>query len=67
MSSLKDCRVKKGLTQREVARKAGISERSYQAYEASTRIPDVQTAICIANILGVLDIKELWNSNPISS
>jgi len=63
LSILKECRVRKGLTQLEVARKVGISTRTYQAYEANTRTPDVVTAIYIANILGVQDIRKLWSGN----
>ena len=41
-----------GLTQMQVARKAGISERSYQRYEAGERTPDVYTGQQIAKVLG---------------
>ena len=37
-------RNKIGLTQVEVAKKAGVSERAYQSYEAGKRQPNVQTA-----------------------
>lgn len=50
-TKLKEKREKTGLTQVEVAEKAGISERAYQNYEAGKRLPNVQTAILIAKAL----------------
>ena len=44
-------RNKIGLTQVEVAKKAGVSERAYQSYEAGKRQPNVQTAKLIAKVL----------------
>jgi DNA-binding XRE family transcriptional regulator len=41
-----------GLTQVQVASKAGISERSYQRYEAGERTPDVYIGQQIARALG---------------
>ena len=46
-----DRRNKIGLTQVEVAKKAGVSERAYQSYEAGKRQPNVQTAKLIAKVL----------------
>ena len=44
-------RNKIGLTQVEVAKKAGVSERAYQSYEAGKRQSNVQTAKLIAKVL----------------
>ena len=63
MSKLKECRTRKGLTQHDVALRIGVSTPSYQFYESGERIPDVQTAIRIAQVLGVCDLKELWSGN----
>ena len=57
-----------GLTQAQIAKKAGVSERGYRKYEASSKaksksIPDVLTAIKIADALGVENLRELWNYN----
>ena len=54
-----------GLTQAQIAKEAGISERCYQRYEANQkqRMPDIRTAIRIADALGV-DVKALWGGNP---
>ena len=41
-----------GLTQVQVASKVGISERSYQRYEAGERTPDVYIGQQIAKALG---------------
>lgn len=50
--SLAKKRIESGLTQVDVANKAGITERAYQNYEAG-RIPKANVAIRIADILGV--------------
>lgn len=56
-------RNKTGLTQVEVAKKANITDRVYQAYEAGVRIPRADVAIRIADALGVKsyqDFKKLF-------
>lgn len=45
-------RTKKGLSQSEVAKQAGISTRQYQRVEAGEHLPNVAPAIKIAKILG---------------
>lgn len=45
-------RTKKGLSQVEVAKQAGISETSYQRIEYGKQIPSLSTAFRIAEILG---------------
>lgn len=62
---LKEHRMRTGLTQVQVAKKAGISERGYQRYEADEqgsqyREPSIKVAIKIADALGVQDLRELW-------
>lgn len=47
-TKLKNAREKSGLTQVQVAEKAGISEISYQRIEYGTQRPTVDTAILIA-------------------
>ena len=64
--TLKEKRIHAGLTQVQVAKKAGITERCYQRYEADKnsndyREPNVRTAIKIAGALGVENLRELWN------
>ncbi len=51
-------RKKHGLTQVEVAEKVGISEVSYQRIEYGTQRPSLDTAIRIADVLGVKSYKE---------
>lgn len=46
--ALRQARQKAGLTQIQVAKKAGVTERVYQYYEAGERVPNVYTAIRIA-------------------
>ena len=54
-----------GFTQAELAKLVGIAERRYRSYEASAEaksrhLPDILTAIKIADALGVNDLREIW-------
>ena len=60
---LKELRVDKGFTQRDLARMAGISERGYQLYEHGERIPDAQVAVRIAKALHTT-VEQLWGGSP---
>ncbi len=56
-------RTKTGLTQVQVAKKANVTERAYQNYEAG-RMPKSDVAIRIADALGVKsyqDFKKLFS------
>lgn len=58
-----------GFTQAELAKLVGITERRYRSYEASTKaksrhLPDILTAIKIADALEVSDLRELWDGYP---
>ena len=55
-----------GFTQAELAKLAGITERRVRCYEASgtANLPDVLTAIRIADALGVSDLREIWDGYP---
>ena len=50
---LKFARAKQGLTQRQVAQVAGITERNYISYESGVRKPNFDTAITVARVLRV--------------
>ena len=50
-TKLKERREAHGLTQMEIAKKAGISWRAYQTYEAGSRIPKADIAKLIAKAL----------------
>lgn len=56
---LRDARLKRRLTQSQVAVAVGIAEVSYQRIEYGTQNPSLKTAIRIARVLGV-PIEELW-------
>ena len=63
--TLKIKRKNLGLTQAQFSNKTLIPLRSYKRYEADEksndhRLPDVVTAIRIADALGVQDLRELW-------
>lgn len=51
-------RNKAGLTQVEIAEKVGITPICYQRYESGERIPRADTAILIADTLGVKSYKK---------
>ena len=51
-TKLIEMRTKKGLTQIQLAEKAGISEVSYQRMEYGTQIPRLDTAFRIARAVG---------------
>ena len=52
-----------GLSQKELADKAGISGLAYQRYEYGDRVPDARTAIRIAKALDTT-VEKLWDGNP---
>lgn len=49
---LKDVREKKGMTQQNVADKAGLSRAAYTNIEIGKRKPSIETAKKIGNVLG---------------
>ena len=55
---LADKRKKLGLTQVEIASKGGITEVSYQRIEYGTQRPSLDTALRIADALGVKSYQE---------
>ena len=64
--ALKEKRLRVGLTQAQIAKKASITERGYRSYEASSTakaksIPNVLTAIKIAKALGTT-VEKLWGA-----
>ncbi len=61
-NKLKTVRIRKGLTQLEIAKKSNVSVRCYQKYENCKCLPNVQTAILIAKTLGV-DVSELFGDD----
>ena len=63
--ALKKLRTDKRMTQAEIANRAGITEVTYQLYEYGKRTPNIRTAIRIADVLGVHDLRTLWDGNPI--
>ena len=50
---LQKCRQEKGLTQKQMAKIYGISERSWQAYEGGKHMPDAQGLMQLADFFGV--------------
>ena len=58
-SKLKNARIKLGLTQIQVARKANITEVSYQRIEYGSQRPSLTTALLIAQALNTT-VEELF-------
>ena len=52
-SELKKYRLKKGITQAQLAKTVGIAERYYQELEYSKSLPNAHTTIRLAKALGV--------------
>lgn len=50
---IKDLRTSKGLTQKQLAQEAKISERGVQNYELGERVPTLQVAIALADYFDV--------------
>lgn len=51
-TKLQFARERARLTQTQVAKQAGVTERAYQFYEAGRKKPRVDTALRIADVLG---------------
>ena len=57
-----------GLTQAQIAKIVGIDERTYRRYEATAASePRARMAIRIANALGVVNLRELWDAKTSSA
>lgn len=50
---LRSIRKNRGLTQRQVAQRAGVTERNYQLYESGTQRPGFETIVSLADVFGV--------------
>ena len=58
MKSIKEILEAKGMSQRELADKVGITEVTLSRYINGNRVPKAPVAMCIARVLGV-DISEI--------
>lgn len=61
-TSLRDARLKRKLTQHDVARSLGVEVRSYQRYESGERTPSIRMCFQLENLLGV-SLKELLSQD----
>ena len=64
MDKLKKILEEKGMSQRELADKVGITEVSLSRYISGGRTPKAPVAMCIARALGV-DVEELFECDSI--
>ena len=53
--NLKEARLKRNLSQKEVADQIGVAKSTYSLYESGNREPSVQTIKKIADVLNVSD------------
>ncbi len=60
--ALIEARHKAGFTQKQVADHVGIAEVSYQRLEYGQK-PSLRTAIRIADLLNILDLRTLWGNS----
>ncbi len=61
---LQTAREKSGKTQVQVAKEAHLNVRVYQNYEYDANEPAIRTAIRIADVLNIKDLRILWDGNP---
>ena len=64
MKSIKEILEAKGMSQRELADKVGITEVTLSRYVNGNRVPKAPVAMCIARALGV-DIEEIVECTPV--
>ena len=50
---LKQTRLSKGLSQKEVSEKLGVAKSTYSMYESGTREPNIQTILKLAELLSI--------------
>lgn len=51
--NLKNARIRKGMSQKDVAEEIGVAKSTYSLYESGNREPNVQTIKKIADVLSV--------------
>lgn len=56
---IKECRVKKGLSQRTLAKQIGVSRNTLDRYEKGKSVPDIETVQKIEQSLGISLLREL--------
>lgn len=63
-TTLKTLRLKKGISQQDLATYVHISLRTYQAYERGEKLPRIDVAIRLARLLGQ-SVEFIWNGQGI--
>lgn len=51
-------------TQKEMAMALNLSERQYRRIEKGTSLPNILTAMQIADMLNVYDLRKIWDFKP---
>lgn len=62
-NNIKEFRKNSTLRQKDMATALNISIRQYSRIENGVSSPDIWTAIRIADLLGVKDIRKIWNTH----
>ena len=60
---LRVLREERKLRQLDVAQRANIALKMYRRYERHNMLPNVLTAIRVADALGVQDLREIWQED----
>lgn len=63
MIHVKELRKSKGLSQRELANKLGVSRTTVTMWESGGQYPRLETAVRVANVLGCT-IDDLFGRSP---
>lgn len=63
--NLKQIRIKKGFSQKEIAERLGVSQPSYAQYESGKRKPKLETLSKIADALDITIVEFLAELSPI--
>ena len=56
-------RKEKSLTQAEVAKRLGITDRAVSKWERGLALPDASITLNLCSILGISIVSELWHGN----
>jgi len=64
MNSIRELRIRKNLTQQQLANMVGISKKTISAYETGKAVPSLRVAIKLAKVLDV-SLDDLFDSTKV--
>lgn len=62
INRLKEIRLTRNMPQNELAEKAGVTRMTLNRYERSEFLPNIDTALRLARILGVT-VQDIWSED----